>query len=233
MKLIKEQDEVIEVENKGILEVPEGKKVDELPLSHFKRLVDKKGYAEIIRALNNLAVWNKNDDKQLSEWAKRTMTKLRAIYRKDECIKRGTISTIIENVGNKPKNALVESDSEEAELVVKKDENTAAADEKDDKTNAADDKVPSSPRTEEDMGIATMLNKLIIDEFEAIDGYQSTIASLNAVGGYEEIVKVLEEISNDEYMHVGNLQQVLKLVDPQVDSIESGKEEATETIDNN
>lgn len=61
----------IDVTHPGILEVPKGKNVDELPVSHFKRLIDKKGRAPIIRALTNLQVWNKNDDKPLSNWAKR------------------------------------------------------------------------------------------------------------------------------------------------------------------
>ena len=76
----------IEVENPGLLEVPKGKKVDELPLSHFEKLVDKKGYEAVIKGLNNLAVWNKNDDKQLSDWAKDTMEKLKEKFRKDESL---------------------------------------------------------------------------------------------------------------------------------------------------
>lgn len=35
-----EQDVEIEVKNKGILEVPEGKNVDDLPMSHFEKLVN-------------------------------------------------------------------------------------------------------------------------------------------------------------------------------------------------
>lgn len=76
----------IEVENPGLLEVPKGKKVDELPFSHFEKLVNKKGYEAVIKGLNNLAVWNKNDDKQLSDWAKNTMEKLKEKFRKDESL---------------------------------------------------------------------------------------------------------------------------------------------------
>ena len=61
----------IEPKNEGILEVPEGKNVDDLPVSHFKKLIDKKGREAIIRALTNLEVWNKNDNKALSSWAKK------------------------------------------------------------------------------------------------------------------------------------------------------------------
>ena len=61
----------IEVENPGMLEVPDGKNVQDLPVKHFKDLIDRKGRAPIIRALTNLEVWNKNDNKSLSAWAKK------------------------------------------------------------------------------------------------------------------------------------------------------------------
>lgn len=74
----------IPVKHEGILEVPEGKTIRELPISHFERLVKEKGYEPIVRALNNLAVWNKNDDKDLASTAKAIMDQLRKKYRKDE-----------------------------------------------------------------------------------------------------------------------------------------------------
>lgn len=88
IKLIMEQDVEIEVEHEGILEVPEGKKVDELPLSHFEKLAKKKGLSKITRALNNLQVWNKNDDKQLSKWAGDMIDKLKKKMGKDESLMR-------------------------------------------------------------------------------------------------------------------------------------------------
>lgn len=71
----------IDVKNPGVLEVPDGKKVDELPQSHFEKLVDKKGYAEVIRALTNLEVWNKDKNKSLSSWASNMADKLKKKYR--------------------------------------------------------------------------------------------------------------------------------------------------------
>lgn len=61
----------IKAKNEGILEVPEGKNVDDLPISHFKKLIDKNGREPVIRALTNLEVWNKNENKSLSSWAKK------------------------------------------------------------------------------------------------------------------------------------------------------------------
>jgi hypothetical protein len=69
--------EDIEVEHPGLLEVPKGKEVDDLPLSHFKSLVEKKGYEEVIRGLQNLRRWNKNRDTKLSNWADDIMDRMK------------------------------------------------------------------------------------------------------------------------------------------------------------
>ena len=59
----------IKVTNPGLLEVPKGKVVTDLPLAHFLKLAKKKGFAPISRGLINLVVFNKNKDKKLSAWA--------------------------------------------------------------------------------------------------------------------------------------------------------------------
>ena len=87
-KKLREQDVEIEVKNKGILEVPEDKNVDDLPMSHFEKLVKKHGLSKITKALNNLQVWNKNDDKKLSKWAGDMIDKLTKKYGKNESISR-------------------------------------------------------------------------------------------------------------------------------------------------
>lgn len=56
----------IPVEHPGVLEVPEGKDVENLPLSHFQDLVKKKGLAPISHALTNLIVWNRKKNPTLS-----------------------------------------------------------------------------------------------------------------------------------------------------------------------
>lgn len=70
MKLrLNEQDVEIEVKNPGVLEVPEGKNVDDLPIKHFVELADRKGLGAVTKALNNLQVWNKKKNPSLSKWA--------------------------------------------------------------------------------------------------------------------------------------------------------------------
>lgn len=71
----------IEVKNPGILEVPEGRSVSSLGINHFKKLIEKKGYAPIIRALTNLQVWNKNENPKLSKWAEDMSERLRKVFR--------------------------------------------------------------------------------------------------------------------------------------------------------
>lgn len=73
----------IEAKNPGMLEVPEDKDVQNLPVKHFKALIDKKGRAPIIRALTNLEVWNKNDNKSLSNWAKKMKKSLEGYGEKE------------------------------------------------------------------------------------------------------------------------------------------------------
>lgn len=73
----------IKAKNPGMLEVPEGKNVEDLPVSHFEKLIDKKGRAPIIRALTNLEVWNKNDNKSLSAWAKKMKKSLEDYGKKE------------------------------------------------------------------------------------------------------------------------------------------------------
>ena len=73
----------IETKNPGILKVPAGKNVDDLPQSHFENLVDKIGYEKVIRALTNLEVWNKDKNKALSTWASNMADKLKKKFRSE------------------------------------------------------------------------------------------------------------------------------------------------------
>lgn len=66
----------IPVKHPGVLEVPEGKDVEDLGEDHFKSLIKKKGWEEISKALINLKVWNKDRDTKLSSWADNMQEKL-------------------------------------------------------------------------------------------------------------------------------------------------------------
>ena len=77
----------IDVKSPGLLEVPQGKEVNQLPQSHFQALINKKGYDKVIRGLTNLEVWNKNKNPELSKWASNMADKLKKANNKDEKFK--------------------------------------------------------------------------------------------------------------------------------------------------
>ena len=71
-----DNDVEIPVKNPGLMEVPEGEDVEKLPLSHFQKLIKKKGWEKISKGLINLKVWNSKKNKNLSVWADKTQEKL-------------------------------------------------------------------------------------------------------------------------------------------------------------
>lgn len=85
----------------------------------------------------------------------------------------------------------------------------------------------------EENAIVSLINSLLKDEFEAIDGYTSAISTLTIEDKekYEDAIKVLSDISLEENVHVGQLQEILKLVSSNAEAIEQGKEEAKEIIE--
>lgn len=89
--------------------------------------------------------------------------------------------------------------------------------------------IPSAP-TKDNAGIANLINALIKDEWDAIDGYQSAIMNIKSYSDDTDSVVVLEEIANDEYAHVGNLQKILNRFAPQASTIADGAREAEATI---
>lgn len=87
---------------------------------------------------------------------------------------------------------------------------------------------------QEKISIEQVLSDLIKDEFEAIDGYNSSIATLKILeddgSDYSGIIANLEDIKNEELIHVGQLQKCLAKVNPEAEAIDDGNEEASETI---
>jgi hypothetical protein len=69
---------------------------------------------------------------------------------------------------------------------------------------------PSTPTTDENNGITTLLNSLIADEIEAIDGYNGAITTIKSVDGIDlniknNIIEVLTDIAGEENIHIGQL----------------------------
>jgi hypothetical protein len=85
--------------------------------------------------------------------------------------------------------------------------------------------IPDSVEPGPAAGLATELNKLIRDEWEAIQGYNDAIV-MAELEGFHDVAKVFKDIVNEENVHVGQLEQCMKLVSPNADSIVHGEIEA-------
>lgn len=86
-----------------------------------------------------------------------------------------------------------------------------------------------SPKNEVDTGISNLLIDAIKDEFETIKLYNSIIEQIR-IEGREDIISILQDIVNEENVHVGQLQKALELYSPNADSIEHGSQEAEEQM---
>lgn len=89
--------------------------------------------------------------------------------------------------------------------------------------------IPAAPEEGADSGLADVINKLIIDEWEAISGYNSAVI-MAQTEGKEDIADILTSIGNEEHVHVGELEKALSLVSPQAQSIKDGEQEAVGII---
>lgn len=110
-----------------------------------------------------------------------------------------------------------------------------------DTSKSNEEEIIEAPKTSTDMAITDILSTLIKDELEAIEGYNSAITTLRSIIndlGFDTIddeainssIKVLEDISGEEYTHIGQLQEVQKLFNAQADLIANGEEEAKEQL---
>lgn len=97
----------------------------------------------------------------------------------------------------------------------------------DDITDEAPEK--EAPKNEVDTGISNLLIDAIKDEFETIKLYNSIIEQIRAEDR-EDIISILQDIVNEENIHVGQLQKALELYSPNADSIEHGSQEAEEQM---
>ena len=84
----------------------------------------------------------------------------------------------------------------------------------------------------ESKGVADILNDLIIDEFEAITGYNNAISTITSIDPESTMLNVLNDIINEENTHVGQLQAALKEVSEAADNIMSGNNEGEGQLGN-
>ena len=101
-----------------------------------------------------------------------------------------------------------------------------------DKDLTEDVKVVDKNQTEIDkkVGLENLLNDLINDENEAINGYNSAIVNFE-LEGKSDLTDVFRDIIKDEQNHIGNLQKVLNEINPTtIANLEQGQQEAADTL---
>lgn len=98
----------------------------------------------------------------------------------------------------------------------------------DDDFSMEDTDIPTGPKTGVQSGVADTLMALINDEWEAIRGYNNFVEQLKVTfdatqdPSYSQMFAVIDDIRNEENKHVGQLQELLKLISPNANSIEQG-----------
>ena len=76
-----------------------------------------------------------------------------------------------------------------------------------------------------------VISALIKDEWDAYDGYTSSIATFESEGINSDAINVLKDIANEELIHIGQLQKLLGVADVEIPKkIEDGSEEAKDQL---
>ena len=93
------------------------------------------------------------------------------------------------------------------------------------------EETPNTPDTPDEFSAATIINNLIQDEWQAIQGYNDAVATFASMGVDENIINIFKDIVNEEHVHVGQLQKALESVSPNVQSIQDGEKEGSEQLE--
>lgn len=99
------------------------------------------------------------------------------------------------------------------------------------------DETPSGPETGVDNGIANQIIEMINGEWDTIKLYNDLVTNLTQYG-FIDFIPVIQDILNEENIHVGQLHAILQKISPNAESIEQGEIEAeteqlSEGIDEN
>ena len=74
----------IRVKHSDLLEIPKGKKFYNVPFKHYVELVNRKGYSQVARALNNLVIWHKDEHHEIGSKAQAILDKLKDKFRPED-----------------------------------------------------------------------------------------------------------------------------------------------------
>jgi len=85
---------------------------------------------------------------------------------------------------------------------------------------------PVMEPTPEVLSASNLISQMIKGEWDAIDLYNSVVATLVQDGNNEIIVDAIRDIVKEEYVHVGQLEKVLQFINEQASKIKEGEQEA-------
>lgn len=88
----------------------------------------------------------------------------------------------------------------------------------------------SGPSIGPECGLASMLIEAINSEWETVDKYNVLAANARAEG-FNEVASIIDEINTEENKHIGQIQELLKMISPNANAIEDGRVEAINQVD--
>lgn len=80
------------------------------------------------------------------------------------------------------------------------------------------------------LAVTQLLMDAIKDEYNTIQFYNDIIATASSEEGFDDVVRIMKHINEEEQIHVGMLQQLLKQYDTAAGEVETGKTEASDII---
>lgn len=88
------------------------------------------------------------------------------------------------------------------------------------------------PKQGADVGVADMIMGAINDEYSTIRQYNSLVATLREGNNpaYEQFINVIQDIAAEENKHIGQLQEVLKVISPNATAIDCGAAEGRDQL---
>lgn len=178
-------------------------------LSYMKKLVEE--------ARANFTIWVKSKDDKWKPWGGRAEfpSSDEISELKDWLLDRGYKDVTVIKSGTRPVVGMNESfEDEHVGAEVKELEET-----------------PDTPHTPKEFNAATIINNLIQDEWQAIQGYNDAVATFASIGMDENIINIFKDIANEENVHIGQLQKALESVSPNVASIADGEHEGSEQLE--
>ena len=81
----------------------------------------------------------------------------------------------------------------------------------------------------DDLGLTSLVSTLIKHEWESIDLYNSILLTFRQANN-QEAEEILNNIINDDYVHVGQLEKLAQLINPLANNIELGQQETESQV---